>query len=160
MVKVGLTRGQLLNVKLLGVGLTIPPVDLTLFDTDWIVHGVEGLFAPREDIWHLGDANRDGLVNEEDFEILKAAWGSVPGDPNWNPDVDFNKDGVVDVFDMATINANWGLDKRGGKVTQMLATTFQSLLSGIVHPIATAVWNTAKSIMDKWVEGYYEETEE
>ena len=156
MVKVGFKKGQLLNVELFGVGLVIPPSDITFLDTDWITRGVEGLFAPREDIWQKGDANRDGVINEEDTAIVKAAFGAKPGVANWNPDADFNKDGVVDIVDITILSSNFGLDKRGGRVTPMLATTIQTLLSGLVSPVANAVWALFKDTLDELAADYYE----
>ena len=32
----------------------------------------------------LGDVNGDGEVNQTDIDIVNAAFGSTPGDPNWN----------------------------------------------------------------------------
>jgi hypothetical protein len=57
----------------------------------------------------LGDINHDGVVNDLDLELLIAAWGSVPGDPNWNPDADINGDGVVDIRDLALMGDNFDL---------------------------------------------------
>ena len=156
MVKVGFKKGQLIDQDFVIGRLTIPPIDITFLDTDWITRGVEGLFAPREDIWQKGDANRDGVINEEDTAIVKAAFGAKPGVANWNPDADFNKDGVVDIVDITILSSNFGLDKRGGRVTPMLATTIQTLLSGLVSPIADAVWNLAKGKLDELAADYYE----
>jgi len=55
-----------------------------------------------------GDVNRDGYIDAADLDLLKAAFGSVPGKPNWNPDCDLNGDGVVDITDIATCAHNQG----------------------------------------------------
>jgi hypothetical protein len=37
-----------------------------------------------------GDTNYDGIVDIYDAVLASAAYGSKPGDPNWNPDADLN----------------------------------------------------------------------
>jgi hypothetical protein len=51
----------------------------------------------------LGDINKDGVVDLHDLAIVAAAYGSTPGDPNWNPDADLNKDGVVSLLDFQLV---------------------------------------------------------
>ena len=156
MVKVGVTAGQLLDIELLGVTLKIPPVNITLFNTEWITKGVEGLFAPMEDIWKYGDANRDHVIDDADKALVEAAFGSRPGDPRWNPDCDFNQDGVITISDTLQVSKNYGMDRRGGTVTQFLMTSIQTLLSGIVSPITTGVWNYFERTLDAMAADYYE----
>lgn len=31
----------------------------------------------------MGDVNRDGYINDTDGDLITAAYGSSPGDPNW-----------------------------------------------------------------------------
>jgi len=57
----------------------------------------------------LGDVNRDGIIDDRDLVLLKAAFGSKPGMPNWNPDCDLNGDGVVDIRDVTTASTHYGL---------------------------------------------------
>jgi hypothetical protein len=47
---------------------------------------------------NLCDPDLDGdlFVGATDLAIFNAAFGSVPGDPNWNPDADFDGDGKVE----------------------------------------------------------------
>jgi hypothetical protein len=53
-----------------------------------------------------GDANLNGVVNEDDARILAANWGHTDG-VLWGSG-DFNEDGVVDARDAAILAANWG----------------------------------------------------
>ena len=55
-----------------------------------------------------GDSNDDGEIDLGDFDALAAAFGSVPGDPNWNPDVDFDFNGVIDLGDFDILALNFG----------------------------------------------------
>jgi hypothetical protein len=48
-----------------------------------------------------GDANGDGKVDWRDLLLeLAPAYGSEPGDPNWNPNCDWNYDNKVDWKDL------------------------------------------------------------
>lgn len=57
-------------------------------------------------IW--GELNLDGIVDIFDVVIAAGAFGSQPGDPNWNPLVDFNSDGIIDIFDLVRIAVVFG----------------------------------------------------
>lgn len=54
------------------------------------------------------DVNGDGIVDIFDVVICALAYGSRPGDPNWNPIVDLNNDEIVDIFDMVLIGIHYG----------------------------------------------------
>jgi hypothetical protein len=56
----------------------------------------------------LGDVNRDGAVSLVDLAVLAAAYGSRPGDANWNQDADLNNDGRVSLTDLAILAADYG----------------------------------------------------
>jgi len=64
----------------------------------------------REEFHRMGDVNRDRVIDETDLNLIKAAYGSRPGDPNWNPDCDLNGDGKVDTKDTYVCSRNQGLD--------------------------------------------------
>jgi len=55
----------------------------------------------------IGDVNGDNTVNLADWIAFDAAYGSHPGDPNWNPQADINGDGVVDNADGVLIAQNY-----------------------------------------------------
>ena len=55
-----------------------------------------------------GDINNDGIVDIFDALILSAAFGSSPGDPNWNLDADIKPDGIIDIFDAITLSGVFG----------------------------------------------------
>ncbi|MCD6496381.1 MAG: hypothetical protein J7K54_03865, partial [Candidatus Aenigmarchaeota archaeon] len=60
----------------------------------------------------IGDTNRDGVVNGFDLAVVGAAYGSVPGDSNWNTDADVSPvkdgmgvgDGKVDIADLTAVS--------------------------------------------------------
>lgn len=51
----------------------------------------------------ITDVNGDGIVNMVDASIVAKAFGSKPGDSNWNPIADLNNDGVVNTFDIGMV---------------------------------------------------------
>jgi parallel beta-helix repeat protein len=56
----------------------------------------------------LGDINADGTVDIFDAITLSSAFGSKPGNTNWNPKADINSDGVVDIYDAIILANNYG----------------------------------------------------
>ena len=56
-----------------------------------------------------GDINGDGHVNSTDLSLLTQAYGSAPGDPNWNPQADLDQNGLVDAEDMRILGKNYGI---------------------------------------------------
>lgn len=56
-----------------------------------------------------GDVDQDNEVAIGDYAALSAAYGSEPGDPNWNPNADLNGDGTVDIGDFAILSGNFGM---------------------------------------------------
>jgi len=55
-----------------------------------------------------GDINRDGVIDDRDLALVRAAYGSTPGAPNWNPDCDLNGDGRVNMTELVTVSKNYG----------------------------------------------------
>ena len=61
-------------------------------------------------VWQpcVGDIDGDGDTDHSDLGELLSAWGSQPGDPNWNPDADLDGDGQVGHSDLGILLADWG----------------------------------------------------
>lgn len=57
-----------------------------------------------------GDIDGDNEIAIGDYAQLSTAFGSEPGDPNWNEDADLNGDDGVDIGDFAVLSANFGLE--------------------------------------------------
>jgi len=55
-----------------------------------------------------GDINGDGTVDIYDAIILAAAFGSSPGNPNWNPAADLNGAGLIDIYDAIILSSHFG----------------------------------------------------
>jgi hypothetical protein len=55
-----------------------------------------------------GDIDGDNEVTLIDFGALVAAFGSQPGDSNWNPDADLDGDAEVTLFDFGVLVKNFG----------------------------------------------------
>ena len=59
-------------------------------------------------VFFLGDVNHDGKVGIQDLYIVAKAYGSKPGDPNWNPVADINKDRQVRLYDLFEVAKVFG----------------------------------------------------
>lgn len=55
-----------------------------------------------------GDVNGDGVVDIFDAIVLSQAYGSRPGDFNWNPNADISGDSLVDIYDCILLAGNFG----------------------------------------------------
>ena len=53
-----------------------------------------------------GDVNGDGQVNLADLAPFAEAYGSSPGDPNYNPAADSNGNGLINLFDAKALEYN------------------------------------------------------
>ncbi len=59
-------------------------------------------------ILYPGDLDLNGRVNIFDASLFGAAWNTVLGSPNYNPDADINNtDHRVDIIDASIFGANW-----------------------------------------------------
>jgi len=67
-------------------------------------------YYPWSDVQYpiLGDINNDCIVNIFDILIAATAFGSMPGDPNWNPEVDLDNNGIINILDLVRIAVNFG----------------------------------------------------
>ena len=66
-------------------------------------------FNPLDDPPYLiGDINGDGIVDIFDVVEAATAFGSEPGDENWNQAADLNNDDIVDIFDVVLLAQNFG----------------------------------------------------
>jgi parallel beta-helix repeat protein len=56
-----------------------------------------------------GDVNGDGKVNIYDVVLASVAYGSRPGDSNWNPNADLASPyGTINILDLVTITSHYG----------------------------------------------------
>lgn len=59
-------------------------------------------------IWiYLSDLTDDGIVDIFDIVTVAVAYGSKPGDDNWNPNADLIQDGTIDIFDIVIAAGNY-----------------------------------------------------
>jgi len=56
----------------------------------------------------IGDINADGIVDIEDIYRVALAYGSRPGDPTYNPNLDINYDTIIDIEDIYTTALHYG----------------------------------------------------
>jgi hypothetical protein len=57
---------------------------------------------------HRGEVDNDTKVDVKDVYLVAKAFGSRPGDPNWNPQADLNNDGKIDIRDFVEVCMNFG----------------------------------------------------
>jgi len=57
----------------------------------------------------VGDVDGDRDVDWVDLGLLGLAYGSRPGDDNWNPNADFDDDGEVTWIDLGLLGLNYGV---------------------------------------------------
>ncbi|HTQ08486.1 MAG TPA: hypothetical protein VMI31_00295 [Fimbriimonadaceae bacterium] len=55
-----------------------------------------------------GDINGDNAISLADFGKLKLAYGSVPGNSNWNPNADLDGNGSVGLSDFGILKLHYG----------------------------------------------------
>ncbi len=56
----------------------------------------------------ITDLDKDGRVGMLDVATVARAYGSKPGDSNWNPLADVDKNGVVNIVDMSMVERDYG----------------------------------------------------
>jgi hypothetical protein len=61
--------------------------------------------APQQEC--VGDIDGDNDTDHADLGALLAAWGTEPGDPDWNPDADLDGDGQVGHGDLGILLGDW-----------------------------------------------------
>ncbi len=67
-----------------------------------------GRSNPELGTQRAGDANNSGIIDSQDFIILKSTFGKPPGDPGYDPRADFNNDGFCNVTDFNLLKTNFG----------------------------------------------------
>ena len=55
-----------------------------------------------------GDINGDNIIGIGDFNALRAAWGALPTNSNWNANADLDGNGVIGIGDFNILRSNWG----------------------------------------------------
>jgi len=94
-----------------------PDLECTLILDSTKLKTIGGIEVPHDKINGLyrykpiiGDLNTDGTVDLDDFYIIALAFGSKPGDSNWNKYADLDRNGVVNVLDLRTAARHFGED--------------------------------------------------
>jgi hypothetical protein len=88
--------------------------DVAFKASHWLRTVVPGITVVDSDVTGVnasltnGDIDGDNEVTLFDFGALVAAFGSQPGDANWNPDADLDGDAEVTLFDFGVLVRNFG----------------------------------------------------
>jgi hypothetical protein len=59
-------------------------------------------------IWWIGDVNGDGKSNIIDIVILAGSYGLKPGDPGYDPLLDYSQNGRIDILDIVATARAYG----------------------------------------------------
>jgi len=108
-------NGTLLEIEFLIVGYgcsdinisiseTLPTILLDSTGSNITFTTVDGYFSNKIP----GDIDGDGKVDRDDFLSFGLAYGSEPGDSNWNSECDLDRSGKVDRDDFLTLGLNYG----------------------------------------------------
>lgn len=73
---------------------------LTINSVNWLL--------PQVAVFSVADVNQDATVNLYDLYVVAYAFGSRPGDPNWNLHADLNRDARIDLNDLLIVATNYG----------------------------------------------------
>ncbi|MGD0129599.1 MAG: dockerin type I domain-containing protein [Terriglobia bacterium] len=73
------------------------------FASSYAWHLYQFFFDPNSKAALIGDVNGDGKVDSSDVLIVKAAMGTVAGQPGYDPRADVIRDGTVDSADLAMV---------------------------------------------------------
>lgn len=87
--------------------LTIPelPVDYYMIDA---IDDSHNIGVTMFTLTFGADLNRDETVNILDISIVAMAFGTEPGDEQWNEIADLNNDQIVNVLDISTVAMDFG----------------------------------------------------
>lgn len=72
-----------------------------LFGTTSPTEGCMGGIEPVAQLPCVGDTNHDGHIDLVDLTMVLGTYGTILGDPNYNPDCDLNHDGQIDLIDVS-----------------------------------------------------------
>jgi hypothetical protein len=72
------------------------------------VYGLWNVTSYNVTVTFTADLNRDCTVNILDVFAVAMAFGSKPGDANWNAVADLNKDNVVNILDVFAVANDYG----------------------------------------------------
>ena len=90
-----------------GVGQNEPGSD-GIGDTPYVIDSNNTDPYPLTNPLAMPDLNKDGIVDIHDIAMVGSAYGSTPGDSNWNQTCDVDYNGSVDIADLAVVARNYG----------------------------------------------------
>jgi len=85
----------------------------TIWSYAWPILGeIDTADNTKTDGWVIiaivGDINADGIVDIEDLYLIALAYGTTPGHPRYNPNLDVNCDGIIDIEDIYVAALHYG----------------------------------------------------
>jgi RHS repeat-associated protein len=92
------------------------------------------------------DVNEDGFTNVVDVQLVAAAWGATPADPDWNPAYDFNGDLLIDWDDILVVVDNWRVPAVAGFTPESASV---GALVSIIGSNFTLAGNSAQVVLNQ-----------
>ena len=118
--------------------------DIALFKADYDLV-VKPIIMPAI----VGDVNNDGVINQKDIDLVKAAINTSNGDANFNPAADVNGDGHITITDVAIVKLKVQMQaadlNNDGKVTTADITILGNALNAKANADKS---NTAPYVLD------------
>lgn len=104
-IRLGILTWQVVGMLSSATNVSIEPE--TVVESNW--SQIEVLaYGQNILIILLGDVKIDCIINIFDLASVGLAYGSQPGDANWNVNADLTGDGLINIFDLATVGLNYG----------------------------------------------------
>lgn len=103
-----------LGAYTVGTNVAAGTYDIAYKRSHWLRKVVPGVVIPSSGSVTAnvslvnGDVDGDNEITLADYGLLSTAFGSVNGDPNWNPNADLDGDGEVTLADYSTLANNFG----------------------------------------------------
>jgi hypothetical protein len=89
----------------------------------------------------IGDLNGDGKIDIEDISDVARAFGTVPGDPRWNPYADVNRDGRIDGMDLVMVAKSFGKSYTVAVIRPQVSTSWNPVEDSYGETNYGSVWS-------------------
>lgn len=86
-----------------------------------------------------GDLNEDNVIDDKDYDICKAAFGTSPNKANWNPTADFNLDNTVNNSDLSYVRNNMKKTGESGPWVSSPSASLKNPMQNVGSPASQII---------------------